>query len=70
VTRVKAQEISKCSHSRGIDKALWTKVDQEVVEKTSNKSPADGTKKRGPDPILTAVIEHCGENKRLKMTTR
>jgi hypothetical protein len=69
VTRVKAQEISKCSHSRGIDNALWTKVDQEVVEKTSNKPPTNGAKKRGPDPILTAVIEHCGENKISKMTT-
>ena len=52
----------KRGHSRGIDKTVRTAVDEDVIDEGSRKSTANRSQNRGPDPVLTAIIEDCTKN--------
>jgi hypothetical protein len=49
-------------HSRGIDKTVRTAVDEDIIDEGSRKSTANRSQNRGPDPVLTAIIEDCTKN--------
>ena len=52
----------KCGHSRGIDKTVRTAVDEDLIDEGGRKSTTNGAQNRGPDPVLTTIIEDCIKN--------
>ncbi len=52
----------KRGHSRGIDKTTRTAVDQDIIDKGGRKSATNRAQNRGPDPVLTTIIEDCIKN--------
>jgi hypothetical protein len=52
----------KRGHSRGIDKAVRTAVDKDIIDEGGRKSTTNRAQNRGPDPVLTAIIEDCAKN--------
>jgi hypothetical protein len=60
----------KCGHSRSIDKTARTAVYQDIIDKGGRKSAKDRAQKRGPDPVLTTIIEFCIMNVLVTLTER
>ena len=52
----------KHGNSRGIDKTVRTAVDKDIIDEGSRKSATNRAQKRGPDPVLTTIIEDCIKN--------
>jgi len=52
----------KHSHSRGIDKTVRTAIDEDIIDEGSRKSSTNRAQKRGPDPVLTTIIEDWIKN--------
>ena len=52
----------KHGHSRSIDKTTRTAVDQDIIDKGGRKSTTNRAQNRGPDPVLTTIIEDCIKN--------
>jgi hypothetical protein len=52
----------KRGHSRGIDKTVRTAVDEDTIDEGGRKSATNRAQKRGPDPVLTTIIEDCIKN--------
>jgi hypothetical protein len=52
----------KRCHSRGIDKTLRTAADEGLIHEGGRKSATNRAQKRGPDPVLTTIIEDCIKN--------
>ena len=55
--------VCKGSHSRGIDKAVRTAVDEDIIDEGGRKSATNRAQNRGPDPVLTAIIEDYTNNR-------
>jgi hypothetical protein len=53
----------KHGFSRLIDRALWTKVDENVIKEAGNQPPAERAENWGPKPVLTPVVENCIKKK-------
>jgi hypothetical protein len=47
----------KRGHSRSIDKTVQTAVDEDIIDEGGGKSATNRAQKRGPDPVLTTIIE-------------
>jgi hypothetical protein len=60
----------KRGHSRGIDKTVRTAVDEDIIDEGGRKSATNGAQKRGPDPVLTTIIEDCTKNALETVTER
>jgi hypothetical protein len=60
----------KRGHSRGIDKTVRTAVDEDIIDEGSRKSATNRAQKRGPDPVLTTIIEDCLKNGLVIVTER
>ena len=60
----------KRGHSRGIDKTIGTAVDEDIIGEGGRKSATNGTQNRGPDPVLTTIIEDCIKNGLVTLTER
>jgi hypothetical protein len=60
----------KRDHSRGIDKTVRTAVDEDIIDEGGRKSATNRAQKRGPDPVLTTIIEDCIKNGLVIVTER
>jgi hypothetical protein len=60
----------KRDHSRGIDKTVRTAVDEDIIDEGSRKSATNRSQERGPDPVLTTIIEDCIKNRLAAVTER
>ena len=52
----------KRGHSRGIDKTVRTAADEGLIDEGGGKAATNGAQERGPDPVLTTIIEDCNKN--------
>jgi len=52
----------KRGHSQGIDKTVRPAVDEDIIDEGSRKSATNRAQKRGPDPVLTTIVEDCNKN--------
>ena len=50
-------------HSRGINETVRTAVDEDIIDECGRKSATNRAQKRGPDPVLTTIIENCIKKK-------